>query len=120
MDSRKNLELARNIIIKEYNTLVREIILDKDRPVLKVVFHIEIYLYIRYNEYEEYSYCAIFSPNPDDQMRFDNYDDIWDVKTRPHHFHVRGMQSVIESPMRGEPSYDIPILLNNILDFVKK
>jgi len=48
MDSRKNLELARNIIIKEFNALVREIILDKDRPVLKVVFHIEIYLYIRY------------------------------------------------------------------------
>lgn len=120
MDSRRNLELARNIIIKEYNTLVREIILDKDRPVLKVIFHIEIYLYIRYNDYEEYSYCAIFSPNPDDQMRFDNYDDIWDGKTRPHHFHVRGMQSVIESPMKGEPKHDIPILLNNILDFVKK
>ena len=30
-------------------------------------------------------------------MRFDNYDDRWDVKTRPHHFHKRGMQSVIDN-----------------------
>ena len=35
---------------------------------------------------------VIFSPNPDDQMRFDNFDDIWAIKTRPHHFHQRRMQ----------------------------
>jgi hypothetical protein len=46
-------------------------------------------------------------------MRFDNYDDIWDVKTRPNHFHVRGMQSVIESPMRGMPDLDIPTLFKH-------
>jgi len=120
MDSRKNLELARNIIIKQYNTLIREIILDKDRPVLKIVFQIEIYLYIRYNDYGEYSYCVIYSPNPDDQMRFDNYDDIWDLKTRPHHFHVRGMQSVVDSPMSGEPNHDIPILLKYIVESNKQ
>jgi len=120
MDSRKNLELARNIIIKEYSSLIREIILDKHRPVLKMVFHIEIFLYIRYNDYGEYTYCVIFSPNPDDQMRFDNFDDRWDVKTRPHHFHVRGMQTVVDSPMSGEPNDDIPILLKYVLDSIKK
>ena len=57
----QNLELARNIIIKEYISLIREIILDKHRPVLKMVFHIEIFLYIRYNDYGEYTYCYIFS-----------------------------------------------------------
>ncbi len=120
MDSRKNLELARNIIIKDYSTLIRKIILDKDRPVLKAVFNNEVNLYIRYNDYGEYSYSVIFSPNPDDQMRFDNYDDIWDVKTRPHHFHQRRMQSIVESPMMGEPKHDISILLKNILDSLKK
>ncbi len=53
-------------------------------------------------------------------MRFDNYDDIWDVKTHPHHFHVRRLQSVVESPMSGEPNHDIPILLKKILDSIKK
>ncbi|MEE9378388.1 MAG: hypothetical protein V3V33_10170 [Candidatus Lokiarchaeia archaeon] len=38
----------------------------------------------------------------------------------PHHFHVRGMQSVVDSPMRGEPNHDIPILLKYILDSIKK
>jgi len=120
MDSRANLQLARNIIIKEYNTYIREIILDKDRPVLKAIFNIELILYIRYNDYGEYTYCVIYSPNPDDQMRFDNYDDMWDVKTRPHHFHIRGMQSVIDSPMKGDPNHDIPILLHEILKYIKK
>jgi len=120
MDSRVNLQLARNIIIKEYNTYIREIILDKDRPVLKAIFNIELILYIRFNDYGEYTYCVIYSPNPDDQMRFDNYDDMWDVKTRPHHFHIRGMQSVIDSPMKGDPNHDIPILLQEILKYIKK
>jgi len=120
MDSRKNLELAQNIIIKDYSSLIREIILDKDRPVLKIIFQIEIYLYIRYNDYGEYSYCVIFSPNPDDQMRFDNYDDIWDLKTRPHHFHVRGMQSVVDKPDEWRTNLDIPILLKYIVESNKQ
>ena len=120
MDFRNNLESARNIIIKKYSSFISEIILDKDRPVLKVVFINEVNLYIRYNDYGEYSYSAIFSPVPDDQMRFDNYDNIWRVKSRPHHFHKRGMQSVVESPMIGEPNHDISILLKNILADLKK
>ncbi|MBA7527024.1 hypothetical protein ES705_19197 [subsurface metagenome] len=53
-------------------------------------------------------------------MRFDNYDDRWDVKTRPHHFHKRCMQSVIESPMDGDPNQDIPVLVKKIKEFLKK
>ncbi len=120
MNSRRNLELARKIIITNYNEYIRDLILEKDRPVLKIVFHREIYLYLRFNDYGEYSYNTIFSPNPDDQMRFDNYDDIWDVKTRPHHFHIRGMKKVIESPMKGEPEHDIPFLIKFVLEHINK
>lgn len=120
MDARQTLELARNLIIQNYSKLTREIILDKERPVLKIIFNIEVVLYIRYNDFGEYSYNVIFTPNPDDQMRFDNYDDRWDVKTRPHHLHVRGLKSTTESPMGGEPIHDIPILIDKILDFSKK
>ncbi|MFW9989998.1 MAG: hypothetical protein ACFFC3_15230 [Candidatus Odinarchaeota archaeon] len=69
---------------------------------------------------ENISYSIIFSPNPDDQIRFDNDDDIWDVKTRPHHFHTRGLKKVIESPMIGEPKHDIPIILKSVLENIKK
>ena len=120
MDNRELLELARNLIAKRYRNLTREIILDKDRPVLKVVFNFEVILFIRYNNFGEYSYSVIFSPNPDDQMRFDNYDDRWDVKTRPHHFHIRGLERSKESPMIGEPNHDIPILMRMIQEFIIK
>jgi len=120
MDSRKNLDLAQNLITQNYTHLIREVVLHKERPVLKVVFNFEVILYIRYNDFGEYSYSVIFSPNPDDQMRFDNYDDRWDVKTRPHHFHVRGLQYSLESPMLGDPSHDIPILLRMIQDYSRK
>ena len=120
MDGRETLELARNLIIQNYSKLTREIILDKERPVLKIVFNFEVVLHIRYNDFGEYSYSVIFTPNPDDQMRFDNFDDRWDVNTRPHHFHIRGLKSTIESPMLGEPNHDIPIILKMIQDYSKK
>lgn len=120
MDSRKTLELARNLIVQNYSVLTREIILDKERPILKIVFNFEVILYIRYNDFGEYSYSVIFTPNPDDHMRFDNYDDRWDVNTRPHHFHIRGLKLTTESPMVGEPSHDIPILLKMIQEDCKK
>ena len=120
MDSREYLDLARNLITQKYTRLIREVLLHKERPVLKVVFNFEVILYIRYNNFGEYSYSVVFSPNPDDQMRFDNYDDRWDVKTRPHHFHVRGLQSSIESPMLGDPNHDIPILLRMIQNYSRK
>ena len=47
MDCRKTLELARNLIIQNYSKSTREIILDKERPVLKIVFNFEVVLYIR-------------------------------------------------------------------------
>ena len=120
MDSRGKLQLAYNVLIKDFSDIIREIIVYKDRPVLEATFQNEIILHIRYNDYGEYTYCVIYSPNPDDQMRFDNYDDRWDVKTRPHHFHKRGMQSVIESPMDGDPNQDIPVLIKKIKKFLKK
>ena len=120
MDSREKLQLAYNVLIIDFSDNIREIIVYKDRPILKATFQNEIILYIRYNDYGEYTYCVIYSPNPDDQMRFDNYDDRWDVKTRPHHFHIRGMQSVIESPMDGDPNQDIRVLIKKIKEFLKK
>ncbi len=120
MDSRVKLNLAFHILTNEFKDVLREIIVYKDRPVLKAIFQNEIILNVRYNDYGEYTYSVIYSPNPDDQMRFDNYDDRWNVKTRPHHFHIRGMQSVKESPMKGEPNQDIPILIRKIIEYLKK
>ena len=76
-------------------------------------------LYIRYNDFEEYSYQFMYSKKENDRFRYDNYDDRWNIKTRPHHFHARGLKNGMESSMNGEPSHDIPILLKYIEEKVK-
>ncbi len=50
MDSRKNLEIARKIIINDYNNFIRDLTFDKDLPVLKVEFYREIYQERKINE----------------------------------------------------------------------
>lgn len=67
-------------------------------------------LFIRYNPYGEYSFNLIFSTIKYDRIRFDNFDDRWDVSSRPHHFHPRGTKYAFISPMNGEPTHDLAIL----------
>ncbi len=114
MSSYNKLQAVMEIFLKEIRESIQEILIPKNRPVMKVTFHSEVTVYIRYNDYGEYSYLTVFSPHPDDQFRFDNYDDKWPVETRPHHFHLRGLKEVRKSPMNGEPRHDIPILLEYI------
>jgi len=58
----------------------------------------------------------MFSRKKSDFVRYDNYDDRWNVKTKPHHFHPRNKKPVLKSPMIGNPKYDMPILIQ----FIKK
>jgi len=44
-----------------------------------------------------------------------NYDDRWDVSTRPHHFHPRKKKNAIQSKMTGIPEEDMPNLCDSIL-----
>ncbi len=67
-------------------------------------------MFIQYNDYDEYGYSFIFSKIELDRCRFDNYDDKWNVSTRPHHYHPRHSREGIESNMIGEPNHDIPLL----------
>ena len=46
MDSRKNLDLAQNLITQNYTHLIREVVLHKEKPVLKVIFNFEVIFYI--------------------------------------------------------------------------
>jgi len=49
-----------------------------------------------------------------DRCRFDNYDDKWNVKTRPNHFHPRYDENGYNSPMTGNPSQDLQLLIKLI------
>ena len=82
---------------------------------LKLSLHNGILIYIVYNNHNQYSYSIIYSQSKFDQKRFDNYDDRWDVSTRPHHFHMRGNNEVIDSPMNGYPEHDMGVLVDKII-----
>ena len=42
---------------------------------------------------------------------------MWNVISKPHHLNPKGEKIAIESPITGDPKYDIPILLKKHLDF---
>ncbi len=71
-------------------------------------------LYVQYNHCNEYSYSIIFSQTSLDRIRFDNYDENWEVKTKPHHFHPWRKENAVASPMIGDPVEDMKIMVNLI------
>ncbi len=73
-----------------------------------------ITLYIRYNDYQEYSYTIQFSLNKFDRIRYDNFDKTWGVETNPHHLHPLSETIAQKSPMNGNPNYDMPIFISAI------
>ncbi|OLS12080.1 MAG: hypothetical protein RBG13Loki_4301 [Promethearchaeota archaeon CR_4] len=108
---------ARQFLLGACLPTIQEVVLEADRPVLKIVFIRGPILHIRYNDHGKYAYQLDFSPTTDDFVRFDNYDDTWPVETRPHHFHPRFGAVVVSSPMKGNPMNDIPLLVEKLTEF---
>ena len=115
LKSQDKLIIARRILLENLPLKIKNEYIDDERPVLKITFFKGLILYIRYNDYSEYSYQLIYSQKKYDRIRYDNYDDVWDVLSKPHHLHLIGEKNVIESPMNGNPEHDIPILIKNYL-----
>jgi hypothetical protein len=109
------LNIARKLLLNDLLSEIKEEFIDDERPFLKITFLRGFVLYVRYNDYNEYSYQLVFSQDPLDRIRYDNYDDMWMVKSRPHHFHPKDEKTAIESLMNGDPKHDIPILLKDLL-----
>ncbi|MCG3252860.1 MAG: hypothetical protein KAX09_03360 [Candidatus Heimdallarchaeota archaeon] len=111
INARIKLLRARELLINQFLSEIYEIILDDDRPILTIKFRKGFMLYIRYNDFDEYSYQILFSQKKFDRIRYDNYDDKWNVSSKPHHFHPRNKQTALESRMIGKPGKDIPVLI---------
>ncbi|MEE9378210.1 MAG: DUF6516 family protein [Candidatus Lokiarchaeia archaeon] len=105
------LQKARALLIKTMNEKIKTDELNEDLSQLKIILKSGHVLYIRYNEFGEYGYQIIYSPKKNDFSRFDNFDDKWDVSTKPHHLHIKGNKNAIASPMKGTPDHDMPILV---------
>ncbi len=106
---------ATKLFIENFPEQVVSLEIDQILPRVKFVLEGNIILYIRYNDYGEYSYQIIFSNRINDWIRYDNYDSYWDVKTMPNHKHIRNEEKVMNSLMTGDPVSDIPRLIEEIL-----
>ncbi len=115
MTGLNKLIVARKILLENLLTKIKIEYVDDERPFLEISFFKGLILYIRYNDYEEYSYQLIYSQKPLDRIRYDNYDDMWNVKSKPHHFHPKGEKTAIESSMNGDPKHDMLILIKELL-----
>ena len=103
---------AYDIINPELRGFFSKIDLDEDTGRLKVKLKSGIILFIRYNNYNQYSYVILFSSQKLDRLRFDNFDDRWEVSSKPNHTHPRYKEKAKSRPFSGIPSKDIMILCN--------
>jgi hypothetical protein len=110
------LSKAYSLIIDCLKELIVSSILDEDLTRIKIILKNNITIFIIYNDNNEYSYVIVFSLEKFDRIRFDNYDKLWDVKSKPHHCHPRFSHNGTESEFVGIPENDMPLLCEKLKD----
>jgi hypothetical protein len=110
MSSIDKLIKAKDLFYLNLNILISFSKINIDLERLEIETRDGLKIFVQYNAFKEYSYSIFFSSLKNDFCRYDNYDDLWSVKTRPHHFHLRWKKGVSDSPMKGDPESDIPVL----------
>ncbi|OLS19915.1 MAG: hypothetical protein HeimC2_39410 [Candidatus Heimdallarchaeota archaeon LC_2] len=98
---------VQSILIEQLGSDITSFTLNKSGKELKFILISGIVLYIVYNDYDQYSYSIIYTQSKYDRIRYDNFDDRWDVVTRPHHLHIRGSNKTEQSEMTGLPNSDM-------------
>ena len=108
--SEKKLKEAKRLMEKLLDNSILNLQYTPNLSRIKTLMRDGTTLFIQYNDYDEYGYSIIFSNMELDRCRFDNYDDRWNVSTRPHHFHPRKSKKGVKSILTGIPTHDIPLL----------
>jgi hypothetical protein len=106
---------ARKIFYGNFSDQIQSSWINTKNYSMKIQLRKSILVYIRYNNYNQYSYVIQFSRKKYDRIRFDNYDDRWPVKTAPHHCHPRNSKNAIESNFIGDPNLD----MNTFIEVLK-
>ncbi len=106
---------AKTIFEQLFDKKIKFLTLNQDSRKLHIILNDGIEAYTIYNDHGEYRYNVLFSKLDFDRCRFDNYDDQWDVDSRPHHFHPRKKTEVESSKMIGNPKDDIPYLYKMLI-----
>ena len=109
------LERAKTLLEKNFAKQISNLNFKPKLATISLSLRDGTQIYIRYNNHNQYSYSIIFSAIDLDRCRFDNYDDKWDVSTRPNHFHPRFNKIGFSSPMNGKPDNDLQLLYELII-----
>lgn len=109
MSSIKKLKRSKLIIEKELSIYLKNLYFEPKLARIHIILRDETKLFIQYNNHNEYAYSILFSKIELDRVRFDNYDDRWNVSTKPHHFHPRYNKVGFYSLMNGNPEHDISL-----------
>ena len=109
------IERALLIIQRTLGSLIISSNWDLEGGKLSFLLKNGIMIYIGYNSVGQYAYQVMKSLKQREFIRFDNFDDRWDVSTKPHHFHPFKMKQATVSPMVGIPERDLPLLCRWIL-----
>ena len=115
MKAREKIKYATEFLEKTIPYSISHIQIDYEDPRIKLVLNDGIKIYIQYNDHDQYSYSILFSNGYLDRCRFDNYDDTWDVISKPHHFHPKLSKVAIDSPMSGDFHHDLDLLIQAII-----
>jgi len=75
MSSLEKLAKAKSILEKELSIQVKNLNFEPKLARIHIILRDNIQTFVRYNNYDEYSYNIIFSKKELDRCRFDNYDD---------------------------------------------
>lgn len=113
------ISIALSLLIDGLRAHIMEMHIDFDNDRLKIILNNNITLFIRYNNHGQYAYTIQFSFVKFDRIRYDNYDDRWDIKTKPHHCHPRYQLEAIESQFIGDPTIDIPAFITVCKSFLQ-
>jgi len=93
--------------------------IDYEAGRLRIKLRKGLIVYVRYNNYGQYSYMIQFSMKLLDRIRFDNFDEKWPNSTWPHHCHPRFKKEAIMSQFRGNPKADLPKLAELIMEHLE-
>ncbi|MCE7736536.1 MAG: hypothetical protein GPJ54_16765 [Candidatus Heimdallarchaeota archaeon] len=107
MNALQKILEAQSLLVEKLGSTIKSMTLNKRGKELKVILLSGIAVYIVYNNYDQYSYSIVYTQSKYDRLRYDNFDNRWDVVSRPHHLHPRGSKTAKESSMTGTPSLDI-------------
>lgn len=110
------IEIARKILDIKLHEVITNVIFDNQIPKISIALRNGMKIFLRYNNYNQYSYTIYFSESELDRCRFDNYDERWEVQTKPHHFHPRSSKNAFKSPMNGNPEQDILKLCDLVIE----